>query len=111
MVNANSEDLKKIRAAAETLEEKVRQKTQTAQDDLSFHEVILEATHNPYIIRIGQTVLHLFEASIQKSMCNIPDQAVEDHYRILDALEKKDQQALQTAVLKSFVGWESMLHR
>lgn len=111
MTKATEADLEKIRAAVASLEEKVLAHTQTAQDDLAFHEAILEATHNPYMIRIGRTVLQLFEASIQKSMCNIPDQAVEDHHRILDAFERKDRDALHAAVMQSFVGWESMLHR
>ena len=43
-------------------------------------------------------------------MCNIPDQALEDHRRIIEAFEQKDSDALHEAVLKSFVGWEEMLY-
>lgn len=111
MEKATEADMEKIRSAVAILEEKVQKNAQTAKDDLAFHEAILDATHNPYLIRIGKTVLQLFEASIKKSMCMIPDKAVEDHRHILNAFEKRDQAALQQAVLQSFVGWESMLQK
>lgn len=110
MQKAKPEDLEKMRKAIDLLEEKIKNHTQTAKDDLAFHEAILDATYNPYLIRIGKTILHLFEASIQKSMKNIPDQAVEDHRRILEAFEKKDEKGVYEAVIQSFVGWEKMLH-
>ena len=110
MRKATPEDLEKIHDTVVNLERKICTNSQTAQDDLAFHEAILDATHNPYLIRIGKTILQLFEASIQKSMCNIPDQALEDHRRIIEAFEQKDSDALHEAVLKSFVGWEKMLY-
>lgn len=110
MRKATPEDLEKIHDTVFNLERKICTNSQTAQDDLAFHEAILDATHNPYLIRIGKTILQLFEASIQKSMCNIPDQALEDHRRIIEAFEQKDSDALHEAVLKSFVGWEKMLY-
>ena len=110
MRKATPEDLEKIHDTVVNLERKICTNSQTAQDDLAIHEAILDAPHNPYLIRIGKTILQLFEASIQKSMCNIPDQALEDHRRIIEAFEQKDSDALHEAVLKSFVGWEEMLY-
>ena len=111
MQKATPEDLEKIRATIDNLEYKIQTNSQTAKDDLAFHIAILEATHNSYMIRIGKTVLQLFEASIQKSMYNIPGQALIDHRQILDAFEKKDEKALYDAVIKSFIGWDQMLRR
>ena len=111
MQKATPEDLEKIRATVDNLEYKIQTNSQTAKDDLAFHIAILEATHNSYMIRIGKTVLQLFEASIQKSMYNIPGQALIDHRQILDAFEKKDEKALYDAVIKSFIGWDQMLRR
>ena len=111
MQKATPEDLEKIRATVDNLEYKIQTTSQTAKDDLAFHIAILEATHNSYMIRIGKTVLQLFEASIQKSMYNIPGQALIDHRQILDAFEKKDEKALYDAVIKSFIGWDQMLRR
>ncbi len=110
MTKASEEDIARIKNTVVEFEKKIASNTQTAMDDLAFHEAILDATHNPYIIRIGKTMLHLFEASIQKSMNTIPNTALEDHKRILDAFLKKDRDALNEAVTKSFDGWKQMLN-
>lgn len=109
MEKATAEDIEKIVSAVDELERKVALGTQTAQDDLAFHEAVLHATHNPFVIKIGLTSMHLFEASINNSMLNIPDQAVQDHRRILDAMIEKDKDKLREGVLLSFEGWKKTL--
>jgi len=106
---ATPEDIKHIIHISESFKEKVRLQTQKAEDDLNFHRAILEATHNPLIIRIGLTIIQLFRASITNSMQQIPDRAVRDHDNILQAFLKKDEKALLNAVYKSFEGWLSMM--
>ena len=106
---ATHEDIKHITSISEDFKEKVKFKVQKADDDLNFHRAILEATHNPLIIRIGLTIMQLFYASIANSMQQIPDRAVRDHYNILQAFIKKDEKALLEAVYKSFEGWLSMM--
>ena len=78
--------MEEIVKTVDELERKVALGTQTAQDDLAFHEAVLHATHNPFVIKIGLTSMHLFGASINNSMLSIPDQAVYDHRRIVDAM-------------------------
>lgn len=109
MKNATEEDTKKIREAVDKLEARVLVNMQTARDDLAFHEAILRATHNPYVVKIGLTILQLFEASIRSSMSEIPEQAVTDHKHILNAFLEKDEKKLLEAVYKSFEGWSKML--
>ncbi|NLZ90239.1 MAG: FadR family transcriptional regulator [Clostridiales bacterium] len=111
MEKATAEDIELIQEAAKILEDKVRTNEQTAKDDIAFHEAILNATHNPLVIRIGRTILQLFEASIQKSMMSIPEQAVSDHKSILEAFKSKDSSLLHNAVIKSFEGWKRMLNK
>lgn len=111
MEKATPEDIQMIRDAAIALEEKVHLNKQTAKDDIAFHEAILNATHNPLVIRIGRTILQLFEASIQKSMMSIPQQAISDHTSILHAFESKDSYLLHKAVITSFEGWRKMLNK
>ena len=71
----------------------------------------LEATRNPFVIRIGRTILQLFQASIGESMRTIPLQALADHKRILEAFIQKDGQKLMYAVENSFQGWVSVISR
>ena len=106
---ATSEDIKHIISISEDFKEKVRLNMQKADDDINFHCAILEATHNPLIIRIGLTIMQLFYASIAHSMQQIPDRAIRDHHNILQAFINKDEKALLEAVYMSFEGWLSMM--
>lgn len=107
--NATDDDLKTLQNVQEQFREKVAHNTQQADDDLAFHRTILEATHNPYVIRIGETILQLFSATIARSMKHIPERAVQDHDLILDAFLRRDQSSLQAAIYQSFEGWKSMM--
>jgi len=109
MEKASADDINKIKKVHEEFKTKVNQGKQTADDDIAFHLSILEATHNAYIIRIGTTIMHLYQASIANSMSQIPNQAVRDHNNILQAFLKKDEKSLQEAIYNSFDGWLSMM--
>ena len=109
MENATEEDVQRLCLACERFESKISQGCQEAEDDLAFHYAILEATKNPFVIRIGKTILQLFQASIGESMRTIPLQALSDHRRILQAFIKKDEQELICAVENSFQGWASVM--
>ena len=109
MENATEEDVQRLCLACERFESKISQGCQEAEDDLAFHYAILEATKNSFVIRIGKTILQLFQASIGESMRTIPLQALSDHRRILQAFIKKDEQELICAVENSFQGWASVM--
>jgi GntR family transcriptional repressor for pyruvate dehydrogenase complex len=70
---------------------------------------MLECTHNPFIVRVGNTIHQLFRASVSKSMRNIPQTALKDHKAIFAAFAAKDPEKLRKAVLNSFKGWETSL--
>lgn len=102
---ATEEDFKKIRAAQQHCEELALQNKHTGEDDIAFHMAILHATHNPYVIRIGEVILKMFMESVSRSSSKSPTTVVEDHRRICDALFCRDAVALNAAVLHSFQGW------
>ncbi|MFI3212448.1 MAG: FadR/GntR family transcriptional regulator [Eubacteriales bacterium] len=106
---ATNDDVEKIKTVHLEFCEKVKAGIQTADDDLSFHIAILNATHNPFIIRIGMTVLQLFRESIEMSMEQIPQKAVLDHTRIYQAFTKKDREELYLAIVDSFEAWSSLI--
>ena len=111
MERATPEDIENIEETVREFEEVIERGEQTAEDDIAFHMAILEATHNPLVIRIGETILSLFKASISRSMREIPDTALTDHKRILEAFKSGDPAELQSAILKSFEGWRHSLAR
>ena len=111
MERATVEDLKAIEETVRRFEEVIATGTQQADDDIAFHLAILRATHNPFVIRIGETILQLFKASIKRSMQEIPETALEDHRKILTAFTAKDAEALRQAIVDSFAGWRHSLDR
>jgi len=109
MRKATDQDIAKIEQALLEFERKIAEGTQTADDDLLFHLRILESTHNPFVVRIGNTIHQLFKASVGKSMKKIPDTALRDHKAIFKAFVARDARALQAAIFESFKGWELSL--
>lgn len=108
---ATPEDIQHVKEALDLFEQKIKAGTQTAEDDLLFHERILECTHNPFIIRIGNTIHQLFRASVSLSMQKIPHVALSDHQAIFEAFSAKDPDRLLKAIENSFKGWESSLFK
>jgi GntR family transcriptional repressor for pyruvate dehydrogenase complex len=111
LAEATDDEIAWVGESVKAFESKVKAGTQSAEDDLEFHYRILEATHNPFIIRIGRTVLQLFTVSVRTSMSTIPQVALRDHRAIFRALKRRDPEALDKAVQKSFEGWELSLER
>jgi GntR family transcriptional repressor for pyruvate dehydrogenase complex len=110
MKRATREDMARIEEAVDKLHASIRSGAPIAEDDLSFHVAILKATGNPLVIRIGETIMQLFRASIGRSMKTIPETALRDHRRILEAFREKDEETLRKAILKSFEGWKKSLY-
>lgn len=111
MERATAEDHDRIQAAMERLEQSVQSGTPAAEDDIAFHLAILQATKNPLVIRIGETIFQLFKPSISVSMQHIAPRAVQDHRRIFEAFRSGDMARLRAAVLKSYEGWKESLYR
>lgn len=109
MKRATDDDIAAIKATVDHFEATISAGTPEAKDDIAFHIAILKATHNPYLIRIGETILQLFEASISWSMRNIPDIALRDHKLIFSAFIEKNETKLYQAVINSFEGWKKSL--
>lgn len=109
MRRATGEDVARIGAAVERLERAVRLGTQRAEDDLAFHQAILDATHNPLVVRIGETLMQLYEASIGTSMKLIPDIALADHRAIYEAFRARDEAAVRQAIARSAERWKTCL--
>jgi GntR family transcriptional repressor for pyruvate dehydrogenase complex len=105
MKKANQEDLEKIRNAMEQFEADVHDGTSRVDKDIAFHLAILESTHNPLVIRIGETIYRLFNASIEKALRTDYQVAQKYHRRIFAALCEKDQQRLLETLYESFSQW------
>ncbi len=109
MHRATPQDLVRIRGAIRDLEKALSSNAQDSRYDLAFHMAVLHATHNPLVIRIGETMMELFDASIETSMRTLPEVALKDHKAILKAFEEKDEAAVRDAIRVSSASWETNL--
>jgi GntR family transcriptional repressor for pyruvate dehydrogenase complex len=106
---ATDDDVERLRTQVAEFAQRIAQGTQTSDDDLAFHRIVLECTRNPFIIQIGTTIHQLFKSSISRSMRTIADVALRDHTAIVEAFAARDADALRAAVLRSFEGWQKSL--
>ena len=109
MEKATEEDVDVIRSMHERFETAIARGTETAEDDLGFHLAILQATHNHFVIRLGQTILELFKPAMIDSLRSNPQTALRDHRNILKAFCARDEQKVREAIIKSFENWETSL--
>ena len=105
---ATDEDWERIEAARKYLEGYVKRPEidpQTLCDlDLAFHAAILEATHNPLIMKIGLTVEELFFNSIYTSMSGSGN-IVKHHQILVEALRDGSPATIRAAVATSLDYW------
>ena len=111
MHNATEDDRERLKETVRNHEKKVKAGTNSAEDDLEFHRIIFESTHNSYIVLLGNTILKLFEPSMQESARTIPETTLKDHKKILTAFNSGDDAKLLAAVLESYEGWKKSLNQ
>jgi GntR family transcriptional repressor for pyruvate dehydrogenase complex len=111
MKRATAAEIETIRETVVRLQKSIEAGVPVAEDDLAFHFAILEATHNPFVVRIGKTILQLFKSSISTSMRMIPEIALRDHQRIYRAFARHDEGEVVEAVVASFEGWKKSLEK
>lgn len=109
MHRATDEDYGAIQDAIDRLEAALQDRVQSARHDVAFHRAILHATRNPMVIRVGETLLEMFEAAIETSMRTLPKVALKDHKQIFKAFRAKDAAAVLAAIAESSKSWERCL--
>lgn len=88
------DELQAYRASGEQDEEKLMQL------DLSFHCAVLEATKSPLVIKIGQMVMEMFRETVKQAISTPGGVGwtIEQHQRLLAALQSRDPQQVRKAV-------------
>ena len=112
MKNANKEDLAMIEKEVIALEEKMNLQSPDilveAQDELTFHRSVLNCTHNPYIIKIGEVALELFFDNLHERLEPLKIiEAAKDHRDIYEAIRDKDNDLLEKVFKKCFTWWST----
>jgi GntR family transcriptional regulator, transcriptional repressor for pyruvate dehydrogenase complex len=113
---ATAEDMRMIEEAAFDFEEKVRMDDRDVDDltkaDIKFHFAILNATHNPMVVKISGAVEELFFGSIKKTISQIEGRkwGVDGHRNIIAAIKVNDPEQILGAVKMSLERWSRDLN-
>jgi len=108
---ATDEDWKRIEEAQKAFESYIRSRQRNVDQltklDLGFHFAIIEATHNPLVIKIAYTVEELFFASIRTALTQLEDLnlPIEGHRGIIRGLRTGDPETIRQAVVDSLAHW------
>ena len=102
---ATDNDLAAIREKLELFREKLRNGTLEAEDDILFHGQILQATHNSFMISLGNALNELFRRSIAIAIRDNPEVALHDHESIYQAIVNRDPVAAEKVIAASARQW------
>lgn len=88
------DEMKAYRASGERDEE------QLMQLDLRFHCAVLEATKNPLVVKMGRMVMEMFRETVKHAISTPGGVGwtIEQHERLLAALQSRDPQEVREAV-------------
>ncbi|WP_406615151.1 FadR/GntR family transcriptional regulator, partial [Candidatus Caldatribacterium sp.] len=83
---ATTKDLEALERMVDETEASLQQGILPLEKDIEFHRKVFSLTQNPYIEKIGNTILDLFRASMWTSMKTMPYTAVHDHRKIVEVM-------------------------
>lgn len=109
--NATQEDLDKIEACVEQFGRNIHNGIIDVQEDVRFHRTILQATHNSFIISLGEAVTMLYIDSIAKSIQLHPEHALHDHQQIYLAIKERNLEYARDSVVHSIDVWADTLNK
>lgn len=108
---ATQEDWERMEQAARAYEAYAsapqRELERHTELDLSYHFAILEATHNPMVIRIGRTVEELFFASIRSTLTRAEgwEWGIDAHRNMMQAIRSGDPAVIRQAINQGLQYW------
>lgn len=111
IATAAEEDVAAIQNALEQFRTHCQDGTLTVDDDLHFHNQILQATHNSFLISMGAALNALFQDSISISIQKYPEFALADHEKIFEGILQRRADLAAEAIEESADRWALSLPR
>lgn len=97
-----AEQLTALAEINRTLADNLRNGRNAIKDDIEFHTVLLQSTHNTVIIGMIPLLVEFFRLLVlhhPTSILHNPERIVDEHQRIVDALASKDPDAVREALI------------
>ena len=82
-----------------------------AEADIAFHKVILEATRNPFIVKVGMLIMELCDPYFQGSDAIHDEKVMRRHEEILDIFCTGDTTNLENAIKGSMSTFQTILNK
>ena len=85
------------------LDEKLRGRRSTIRDDIDFHSVLVQATHNEVLVELIPLLVKYFRLSVAHKpdiILRNPRRIADEHQRIIDGLTARDVAATRQAMLE-----------
>ncbi len=94
-------ELEELEAINASLEANLRMGHATIRDDIAFHKLLLQSTHNPVLIEMIPLLVEYFRLAVfyQPSVIHHnPERIVSEHGKIIEALRAHDMNAADRAL-------------
>jgi len=96
------EQFAELRQINQTLADNLRSGRNAIKDDIAFHTVLLQSTHNAVIIDLIPLLVEFFRLLVlhyPTSILHNPERIIDEHQQIVDALANKDSVAMREALV------------
>jgi GntR family transcriptional repressor for pyruvate dehydrogenase complex len=96
------EELQRLKAINASLEENRRMRRSTIKDDIEFHKLLLQSSHNPVLIELIPLLVEYFRLAVlyqPSAIFHNPERVISEHGKIIDALQSRDPAAARQALI------------
>jgi GntR family transcriptional regulator, transcriptional repressor for pyruvate dehydrogenase complex len=100
--NITEEQLDQLEAINRALAENLRKGRGAIKEDIDFHKVLLQSTHNSVLIELIALLVEHFRLTVLNRPAAIlhnPERIVSEHQRIINALRTRDPAEVRSALL------------
>jgi GntR family transcriptional repressor for pyruvate dehydrogenase complex len=98
-------ELDQLTVVNASLEANLHTHRSTIKDDIAFHKLLFESTHNPALIGMIPLLVEYFRLAVfsrPSAIFHNPERVISEHRKIIEALQQRDVQAAGEALIAHF---------
>ena len=95
-------EIQQLVAINRSLEENLHLRRSTIKDDIEFHKLLLQSTHNPVLIELIPLLVEYFRLAVfyrPSAIFHNPERVIAEHDKIIAALQARDAVAARQALI------------